>query len=228
MPVLERFIPNFLGEVAELNKLCNAGFIMGFGISSRKNPDYVVNTFPSEWSAIYEDADYMFFDPIVQWLMTHSGMIRWSEIKFPDIRKVRRLAATHGLKYGCVISMKTNKTRCFLSMSRKDREFYEFEMSAYQNKFRAWCDAVVFERPYLKQSEIDVLRLLRAGMNQAQIADALGISLPTVRQRQGTAMAKLGAKTSHAAVGLACTYRMLDDLPQVETMLPRLRDTYQF
>lgn len=208
--MLERFIPDFHGEIQKLMELCSRGFIMGFGISTRERPDYLVNTMPQKWSTIYEDANYMFFDPVVQWLLSNSGSTRWSEIRGPDTRSVMAHAASFGIKYGGIISFKVKNRRCFLSLARDDREFADDEIASCKAKFHMWSQRVVDERPVLNEREISVLRALGDGMNHKEIAEHLSISIPTVRQRQTTAMHKLGAKTATSAVRLATAYQFLD------------------
>lgn len=212
-PVLERFIPDFHGEAQRLMQLCTRGFIMGFGISTRERPDYLVNTMPVEWSNIYEQANYMFYDPVVHWLLDHDGAIRWSEIRGPDLRSVKAHAATFGLRYGCVISYKVGAKRCFLSMARDDREFSDEEIATWKAKFLIWSQQVVNERPVINARELAVLRALGEGMSHKEIADHLNISIATVRQRQTSALHKLGAKNPTSAVRLATAYRLLDDPP---------------
>lgn len=211
--MLERFIPDFHGEIQRLTELCNKGFVMGFGISTRERPDYLVNTLPVEWSTVYEEQNYMFYDPIVHWLLDNDGSIRWSEIESPDFRKVKARAAKFGLKYGCVISYKIKNRRCFLSMARQDREFQDKEIDAWKAKFRLWGQRVVDERPVLNELQLSVLRALGDGMSHQEAAEHLNISMATVRQRQASAMKKLGAKTPTSAVRMATAYQLLDIPP---------------
>lgn len=46
----------------------------------------LINTLPADWSAAYEQSNYVFYDPIVHWLFDNEGSIRWSEIDGPDTR----------------------------------------------------------------------------------------------------------------------------------------------
>lgn len=215
--MLERFIPDYHGEIQRLTQICSKGFIMGYGISTRERPDYLVNTMPVEWSTIYENANYMFYDPVVHWLLDHDGSIRWSEIRGPDIRSVRAHAASFGIKFGCVISYKVKNRRCFLSMAREDREFADDEIAAWKAKFHLWSQRVVDERPVLNERELSVLRALGDGMTHKEAADFLNISMATVRQRQASAMHKLGAKNPTSAVRMATAYQLLDVPPSPAT-----------
>jgi DNA-binding NarL/FixJ family response regulator len=54
----------------------------------------------------------------------------------------------------------------------------------------------------LSPRELDVLRLCAAGLNQAQVADALGIAHCTVKTRAKFVFAKLGARSMPHAVAL--------------------------
>lgn len=215
--MLERFIPDFHGEIERLTKLCSKGFVMGFGISTRERPDYLINTLPADWSAAYEQSNYVFYDRIVHWLFDNEGSIRWSEIDGPDTRKVRARAAYFGLKYGCVISYKTKNRRCFLSMARHDQEFQDKEIDVWKAKFRLWSQLVIEERPVLNERELSVLRALGDGMSHKEIAEHLNISPATVRQRQASAINKLGAKNPISAVRMATAYKLLDFPPSPTT-----------
>lgn len=207
--MIERFIPAYVTEIEKLSEIALSGFIMGFGIGMSSKADHVVNTYPAKWTEMYEENDFMFLDTVVQWLMTTSGATRWSSIRIPDVHGIRPRAATHGLRYGAVVSQKVLRRRCFLAFSRNDREFTDEEISVWEAKFSAWCPLVVEERPVLNEREIDVLRGLRDGFGHAEIAEALSISIPTVRQRQGSAIHKLGAKNSHNALSLAVSYQLV-------------------
>lgn len=207
--MIERFIPAYVTEIGKLSEIALSGFIMGFGIGMSSKADHVVNTYPAKWAELYEENDYMFLDPVVQWLMTTSGSTRWSSIKIPDTHGIRPIAATYGLRYGAVISKKLLRRRCFLAFARNDREFTEQEIAVWEAKFSSWCPLVVEERPVLNEREISVLRGLRDGLGHAEIANSLSISIPTVRQRQNSAIHKLGAKNSHNALSLAVSYQLV-------------------
>lgn len=207
--MLKRFIPAFNAEFQSLSDVATAGLIMGFGISTSSNPDHLLNTYPPSWRSVYEEKNYLYSDPVVAWLLQNDGQCRWSEIDMPDPRGILEHAKQYGLRFGAVISVKVGLKRCFLAISRPDREIRNEEMSLWSAKFAAWCPLVVEERIVLNERELAVLRGLLNGLNHTEIAASLGISVPTVRQRQTTAMHKLGAKTSHSAVGLAATYQLL-------------------
>jgi len=53
-----------------------------------------VNTFPSQWVSHYSQQRLMLGDPVIHWVYQNTGHIRWSEIEFPDLRRVIPQAQT--------------------------------------------------------------------------------------------------------------------------------------
>lgn len=166
--------------------------------------------YPRDWRAEYEERNYFAGDPVLVWTIAHSGVKRWSEITLPDVRGILKRAEKFDLRYGAVFSKKTSRKRSFLTVSRADRELTDIEMETLKVKFEIWVDLVT-GRASLTKGELDVLRLMRDGEGQREIADFLGISESTVKQRAQKAVSKLGAKNRTHAVALAVTRNFFDD-----------------
>ena len=199
--MLATLIPRHGEEMARLSQIGPSGFIMGFGWGL-KGMEFMDSTYPSEWRSLYESRNYFVGDPALIWHMTKIGQVRWSEIKAPDLRGVMAEARKFGLNYGAMFSRKTKSQRSFLSISRPDRELTHDEMSEVASKFSTWVE-IVLARASVTDAELQVLRGLRDGFGQREIADMLGIAETTVKQRALRACSKLGAASRTQAVAIA-------------------------
>lgn len=85
--MLEFVSSNHEEELAELEQIGNAGYILGLGLRFGK-PDFLINRYPDSWTERYEQENYFFGDPMTVWTMARTGFIRWSECQLPDIRGV--------------------------------------------------------------------------------------------------------------------------------------------
>ena len=204
----QNLIPNFEEELADLRVIGPIGFILAFNMSFR-GPEFMHSEYPGAWQAEYETRNYFVLDPVLGWALTKSGHKRWSEIGLLDIRKVFDRAAEHGLHYGAVFSAKKERKRSFLTIARSDRELADNEMAHVNAKFETWCELVT-NRASLTERELDVLRCLRDGLGQKEIADSLEIAESTVKQRAISATTKLGASNRTQAVAIAITRGYLD------------------
>lgn len=207
-PLLIRLIPSFDREVLDLHDLAPAGFIIAFNMTFR-GPEHMHSAYPAKWREEYEDRNYFAGDPVLTWALISSGSKRWSELIVPDVRKVMLRGASFGLKFGAVFSTKRGRKRSFLTMARTDREFTDSEIEQVNAKFQLWCDLVT-NRAALTDKELEVLRLLRDGLGQQEIADTLNIAESTVKQRAVNATGKLGANNRTQAVAIAMARGYLD------------------
>ena len=191
-------IPDYENEIRLLERTGNAGFILGFGLKLAR-PQYLLNRYPPEWVAIYEDNGYYFGDPLVYWSVAVSGHRRWSDIKL-DPREVLPQAAKFGLKYGATMSTKVGRNRSFLSIARNDRELTDDEIDLLVRKLDLW--SALFDRTLvtLSDKEKQVLHLVRDGLSQAEVAETLDIHLNTVKSRLKSAQGKLGSKNVVSAI----------------------------
>lgn len=201
-------IPAFEDELKTLGSIGNAGFFMGFGINLR-GAEYMHVGYPDVWRDEYEEGNYYIADPIVIWVFTQKGYRRWSEVKIPDVRGVMDKARAHGLVYGAVFSTVVNKKRCFLTVARDDRELSDIELEILQARFETWSN-IVMGRASLTEGELDVLRLLRDGAAQKEIADELQLSETAIKKRALSACRKLGAKSRTQAVAIAVGRKYFD------------------
>lgn len=91
-------------------------------------------------------------------------------------------AAPYGLKFGGVFGRLSGIKRSFLGGSRQDRDFTDAELEKIQARF-VHLSQIVMERANLSARELDVLRGLRDGLGQREIADHPAIAESTVKQR---------------------------------------------
>jgi len=142
-------IPTFEEDRQILLGMCDMGFAVALDIHWN-GPVYSHNEYPEKWAKLYFDKNFFVLDPLFYWTVVKTGHIRWSEVSFPDPRGVLKMAAEHGLKYGCTFSMKESNRRHLLSISRSDREFTDPEISEAKKVFERWTAASINIRPSKK------------------------------------------------------------------------------
>lgn len=199
--MLSNMIPNYNQEIERLREVAPAGFTLAFNLTFR-GPEHLHTEFPKEWQEIYQSKNYFFLDPILLWTFTNTGERRWSEVTMPDVRGVLAAARPFGLVYGAIFARRRGDRRSLLSIARPDREFTDTEISIVGARFDSWVDMVI-GTVALTPGELEVLRALKDGLGQQEIALKLGVSESAVKQRCLKACAKLNARTRTQAVAIA-------------------------
>lgn len=200
------------GEVdrEELRRLSPAGFHVALRVGFAF-PLVEVNDLPPDWIEFYTIQRFMLFDPVIQWVYSRTGAIRWSELDRPDPRKVLMQAASFGLKYGVSVSYTSEEGeahRSFGSFCRVDREFDDDEIAQLSAIVARLHDEMA-PPSNLTMAELEALRMVRQGMRLKQIAFELGVSEGAVKQRLKNAKIKLGAQTGAQAASLASDFGLL-------------------
>lgn len=206
--MLDAFIPNSEDELRSLASYAQSGFVIGFGLRFGQ-PDFFLNRYPDAWTALYEQENFFFGDPVAAWTITRTGAIRWSEVRFPDPRGIMAQAKKHGLQYGATFVTKIDRKRSFLSAARPDREFNDGEMLVLHSKIETWAKLFVKSKVSLTEAELQALVAIRDGARQSEAADALQISLSTLKARLDSAQKKLGANNTLSAVVIAVRQNLI-------------------
>ena len=116
-------IRQVLAGIAPLYPMgCAVGFHVQF-----TSPAFMVQTYAPDWQRRYMDGGLLIKDPTVLWGMGNTGHIRWSDLSAKDSAGVLAEAATHGLKYGIVVSHQGVSDRSIGGFAREDREFSDAE-----------------------------------------------------------------------------------------------------
>lgn len=105
-------------------------------------------------------------DPVIRWVYSKTGSIRWSEINFEDKRGVLAKALEYGLRYGAAVSVFDNNPegqRSFGTFARSDREFTQCEIDLLNGHI---------QRLHAEKA----LRMVRDGLRVKQIAFEIGVS----------------------------------------------------
>ena len=206
--MLESVIPNLPEEMARLEELGNAGFVLGFGLRFGR-PYFLLNRYPQSWTELYERENYLLGDPATLWALGHAGAIRWSEIEMPDPRGIFGKAGLYGLKYGAMVVTLQDGKRSYLSLARHDRELTDAELLILHSKIELWASLFSKARNSLTDAELDVLAQLAGGLKQSEAARKLKISLSTLKTRLDSAQRKLGAANALNAVVLAIRHNLI-------------------
>lgn len=197
-------------EACDLVALAPAGYYialrMGFGA-----PVEEINHLPDSWIEEYTRNGYAPFDPLIRWVHTETGTVRWSAIEQSGDFPIMARAKAHRMKYGAVASFRVaepGRQRSFGIFARPDREFLDDELKQVFEYVES-LHVAVSPPQTLTECELEALRFVRDGGRLKEVAWQIGITEGAVKQRLKSARAKLGAKTSAESIAKAARYRLL-------------------
>lgn len=179
---------------------------MGFGI-----PVEEINHLPDSWVKEYTRNGYAPFDPLIRWVHTHIGTIRWSVVEQSERSSILVRARAHGMNFGAVVSLRVpdcGPQRSFGIFARPDREFLDDELKEVFKCVESLHFATL-PPGTLTECEAEALGFVRNGKRLKEIAWQIGITEGAVKQRLKSARTKLGAKTSAESVAVATRFRLL-------------------
>ena len=174
-------------------------------------PMFEQNALPKKWVERYAARGLVLADPVMHWLYSNTGAIRWSDIEIEDPREVLNQAANHGLNYGlavCCADAGESGQRSFGSFARSDREFDQCEILQLEAELKALHESLVPPKN-LTRAELEALGMVKNGLLMKEIADLLGVSEGAVKQRLKNAKSKLRAKTSTHAATMATSFGLI-------------------
>ncbi len=174
-------------------------------------PVFEQKTLPPKWVERYTSRGYVLVDPVMHWMYQNVGATRWSEIRLDDPRGVFDQARVYGLNYGvavCVTDPADATQRSFGSFTRSDREFTDDEIVDLTGAMSRLHRMMVPPKN-LTKAELEALRMVKNGLLMKEIANLLGVSEGSVKQRLKNAKAKLNAKTSTHAATMATTFGLI-------------------
>lgn len=199
-----------MSNVTPLEDLAPAGYYIALRVGFAF-PVEEINALPPAWVAEYTRQRFMLSDPVIQWVYSNTGIIRWSEIELPDPRNIMGISRAFGLRYGVAVSVfdgNQQGQRSFGSFARSDREYTHKEIDRLHN--------IVMRRHLelapprnLTKAELEALGGVKDGKRLKQIAYELGVSEGAVKQRLKSAKTKLGAKTSTQAATMAALHGLI-------------------
>lgn len=92
-------------------------------------PDFLFQTYPADWLALYSQRGMVMKDPTVLWGFENVGTVRWSDLASLDEAGVMKEAARFGMAFGVTVSVEQGGTRSIASLSRGEREFTDGEIA---------------------------------------------------------------------------------------------------
>lgn len=92
-------------------------------------------TYPPEWRETYSQMGYVMKDPTVQWGMTHSGHVSWSELSKDERSGIFAHSARFGMPFGVTIATDEGGSRSLASFARADRDYDAAETMALFDTF---------------------------------------------------------------------------------------------
>lgn len=190
--------------------LAPAGFYIALRVGFTF-PSEEMNHLPDDWVDFYTRNGLVLHDPVMKWIYSNTGVVRWSELTLPDPAEVKTSAQRYGLTFGAAtsaLSPSDQGRRSYGIFFRADREFEPLELASLQT-IVLQLHSVQGQDLSLTAAEIEALKLQSSGMRLKQIAAALGISESAVKARLKNAKRKLGAKTPSQAASIAAARRLL-------------------
>jgi len=175
------------------------------------SPISSINTYPAKWVRRYTELGLLMHDPTMKWAYKYIGTCRWSELHAEDSHSILKMAASHGIKYGAVISCRAGTeagNRSIATFGRADREYEDSELEHLFDFVQKLHDEAT-PPANITDAEIEVLLLLKRGLIIKEVAAKLGISENAVKQRMSNARRKLGAKTTVQAASMAQQYGLI-------------------
>lgn len=166
-------------------------------------PEAEMTRMPGDWQKIYKSRFYHWNDPVVRWIsdVTEKSVTRWSEIDSKDPRRIFEKAKDYGMNFGAVAVTSTDKGKCFVSVSRRDRELTDHELIELSNLL----DRATYEYyncPVLTEAEMHAIKFLANDQLIAEAAKSLGVTEGTVKMRLKRAKKRLGVKTNNGLIGI--------------------------
>lgn len=163
--------------INDLSEIAPAGYYLALRVGFAF-PLEEINALPADWVSHYTAERYMMADPVIRWVYSKTGTIRWSEIEFDDVRGVLAKAESFGLRYGVAVSVFDNNPegqRSFGTFARSDREFTQYEIDLLRGHIQR-LHAEKAPPSNLTLAELEALRMVRDGLRVKQIALELGVS----------------------------------------------------
>ncbi|WP_412506574.1 helix-turn-helix transcriptional regulator [Roseovarius sp. SYSU LYC5161] len=170
-----------------------------------------VNALPWAWVDHYTQNRFMLHDPVIRWIYSNTGAIRWSALDLPDPMRVLEQAQVFGLRYGAAVACYDGNRegqRSFGTFVRGDREFTDAEIA----QFECYVDQLHRTKApptNLTPAEIEALGMIKRGMRLKQVAHELGVTEGAIKQRLKNAKTKLNAQTSAQAAAMACEFGLI-------------------
>jgi LuxR family transcriptional regulator len=192
------------------SKLAPGGYYLALRVGFAF-PMEEVNALPQPWVDHYTFHRFMLSDPVIRWVYSNSGVIRWSDIEIEDPKQVLRQARMFGLKFGMAVAVfdgDSTGQRSFGTFVRGDREFDDDEVAQIATEVERLHRSKA-PPTNLTAAEIEALRMVKDGLRLKQIAHVLGISEGAVKQRLKNAKTKLGAKTGAEAMSIASSFSLI-------------------
>ena len=196
--------------INDLSEIAPAGYYLALRVGFAFPPEEI-NALPADWVSHYTAECYMMADPVIRWVYSKTGTIRWSEIDFDDVRGVLAKAESFGLRFGVAVSVFDNNPegqRSFGTFARSDREFTQCEIDLLRGHIQR-LHTEKAPPSNLTLAELEALRMVRDGLRVKQIAFELGVSEGAVKQRLKNAKLKLGAQTGAQAAAMSSEFGLL-------------------
>lgn len=185
------------GDIEHIYEIAPAGFHISLRLRYGV-PISSVNNYPKIWVDKYNELGLLLYDPCIRWAFSNVGKCRWSSLNKCDSHNVLKLATQYDLKYGVVVSHKSDnpqELKSIATFARNDREFEERELSYLERcvqRFHKDCE----EPKKVTKAEIEVLELLAKGFLLKEIGNILDVSENAIKQRLHNVRRKLKVKTS--------------------------------
>ncbi|NBD28539.1 MAG: LuxR family transcriptional regulator [Alphaproteobacteria bacterium] len=170
-----------------------------------------LNELPKAWVDHYTQNRFMLHDPVIRWIYSNTGSIRWSELDLPDPMRVLEQAQVFGLRYGAAVACfdgNREGQRSFGTFVRADREFTDDEIKQFQKHVEKLHRAKA-PPTNLTAAEIEALGMVKRGLRLKQVAHELGVTEGAIKQRLKNAKTKLNAQTSAQAAAMASEFGLI-------------------
>ncbi|MEL7025708.1 MAG: autoinducer binding domain-containing protein [Pseudomonadota bacterium] len=194
----------------QFDEFALGGFFLAYRVEFLR-PEFEYNSLPRGWVHKYTQQGFVMLDPVMRWLYSNSGTIRWGEIEMPDTSGIFKEAMAYDLNFGVAISIldeNESGVRSFGNFARGDREFTDDEIKELTRRLELLFGDLEAPKD-ITDAELEALAMLKNGMLIKEVAHELGISEGAVKQRLRSAKDKLSARTTPHAVSVASSYGLI-------------------
>jgi LuxR family quorum sensing-dependent transcriptional regulator len=210
----------FYAQIRLLGLTCAASGMVTGPRASSGNP-FHFNNWPRAWQMHYTRENYLHIDPLVRYALTSGAPATWTDVvatlpRNDPGRQVCAAAVEYGFLEGMVIPLRNGDGDIGMVTMGGDRPKLTGDEATF---LTATASAVFFAAEALEPvardvanrgaftpRELDCIALLSAGLTDAEIAKALGLSRETIVSHMENARRKVGARSRAHLLSLAMRY----------------------
>lgn len=195
---------------ARLQAIADVAYTAGCGLNT-SNPWGAVTTYPPAWLQQYVQKGYQGKDPVLAFMCSGRGAVKWSDLEMNDEQKgIMEEARGFGLEYGTVFANVVEGRKCSVSVCHSKPELDPTEIAVLE-KFTLVYGLTTPRKnePPEDETNLRYLDLVSNGATQQELQAALGLSSRAIATVKKRAIEALNCRTLPHAVATAITANLI-------------------